>query len=352
MAVLGSTGTGLGSTGTGECKLEPSFGIQFFMAFTLTPSNHIILAVDDKPLNLRLLREMLEDEDFSVVEASDGVQALERARDKTQRPDIILLDINMPNMGGIEVCRHLKADANTQNIPIIFVSGVAELDDKIQAFNEGAVDYVTKPFQVEEVIARVTTHLTLRNLQKVLEQQIEELKRTQIELEASNYELARLSVQDGLTELYNRRYLDENLRSVFSRAKRYGKSLSVMICDIDDFKRINDTLSHEVGDAVIRQIAKLVQNEVRDADITARYGGEEFVVVFPETLVSHAAVVCERIRAHVEQHAWEDIAQGLQVTLSIGLTGDITAPNHEKMLAAADQKLYEAKANGKNQLVW
>lgn len=322
------------------------------MAFTLTPSDHIILAVDDKPLNLRLLREMLEDEDFGVVEASDGVQALERARDETQRPDIILLDINMPNMDGIEVCRQLKTDASTQNIPIIFVSGVAELDDKIQAFNEGAVDYVTKPFQVEEVIARVTTHLTLRNLQKVLEQQIEELQRTQVELETSNRELARLSVQDGLTGLYNRRYLDENLRSVFSRTKRYGKSLSVMICDIDDFKRINDTLSHEVGDAVIRQVAKILQNEVRDADITARYGGEEFVIVFPETLVSHAAIVCERIRAHVEQHAWEDIAQGLQVTLSIGLTGDITPPNHEKMLLVADQKLYEAKANGKNQLVW
>jgi diguanylate cyclase (GGDEF)-like protein len=322
------------------------------MAFTLTPSDHIILAVDDKPLNLRLLREMLEDEDFGVVEASDGVQALERARDETQRPDIILLDINMPNMDGIEVCRQLKTDDSTQNIPIIFVSGVAELDDKIQAFNEGAVDYVTKPFQVEEVIARVTTHLTLRNLQKVLEQQIEELQRTQIELETSNRELARLSVQDGLTGLYNRRYLDENLRSVFSRTKRYGKSLSVMICDIDDFKRINDTLSHEVGDAVIRQVAKILQNEVRDADITARYGGEEFVIVFPETLVSHAAIVCERIRAHVEQHAWEDIAQGLQVTLSIGLTGDITPPNHEKMLLVADQKLYEAKANGKNQLVW
>ena len=284
------------------------------MAFTLAPSNHLVLAVDDKPPNLRLLREMLEDEDFSVVEASDGVQALERARDETQRPDIILLDINMPHMDGIEVCRQLKANASTQNIPIIFISGVAELDDKIQAFNEGAVDYITKPFQVEEVIARVTTHLTLRNLQKVLEQQIEELQRTQIELEASNRELARLSVQDGLTGLYNRRYLDENLRSVFSRTKRYGKSLSVMMCDIDDFKRINDTLSHEVGDAVIRQVAKILQNEVRDADITARYGGEEFVVVFPETLISQAAIVCERIRTHVEQHAWEDIAQGLQVT--------------------------------------
>jgi len=322
------------------------------MAFTLTPSDYTILAVDDKPLNLRLLREMLEEEDFCVVEASDGVQALERARDTEQRPDIILLDINMPKVGGIEVCRQLKADADTQNIPIIFVSGVNELDEKIQAFVEGAVDYITKPFQVEEVIARVTTHLTVRNLQKVLEQQIEALQRTQTELEASNLELARLSVQDGLTGLYNRRYLDENLRSVFSRTKRYGKSLSVMICDIDDFKRINDTLSHEVGDKVIRQVAHILQDEVRDADIVARYGGEEFVIVFPETLASHAAIVCERIRQHVEQNAWEEVAQGLQVTLSLGLTSDISVENHERMLAAADEKLYRAKEAGKNRLEW
>ena len=320
------------------------------MAFTLTPSDHTVLAVDDKPLNLRLLREMLEEEDFGVVEASDGLQALERVRDVM--PDIVLLDINMPNMDGIEVCHRLKADPDTQGIPVIFVSGVNELEDKVHAFREGAIDYITKPFQVDEVIARVTTHLTLRNLQKALEQQIEELKRTQVELEASNRELARLSVQDSLTELYNRRYLDENLRSVFSRARRYGQSLSVMICDIDNFKRINDTLSHEVGDKVLRQVAKILQNDVRDADITARYGGEEFVIVFPETLVNHAAIVCERIRQHVEQHPWEDIAQGLQVTLSIGLTGDITFSDHEKMLAAADEKLYHAKAEGKNQLVW
>lgn len=320
------------------------------MAFTLTPSDHTVLAVDDKPLNLRLLREMLEEEDFGVIEASDGTQALERVREMA--PDIILLDINMPHMDGIEVCRRLKADPETQGIPIIFVSGVNELEEKIHAFQEGAIDYVTKPFQVDEVIARVTTHLTLRNLQKALEQQIEELKRTQVELEASNRELARLSVQDSLTGLYNRRYLDENLRSVFSRAKRYGKSLSVMICDIDNFKRINDTLSHEVGDKVLRQVAQILQNAVRDADVVARYGGEEFVIVFPETLVNHAAIVCERIRRHVEQHAWEDIIQGLQVTLSIGLTGDITVADHEKMLAAADDKLYHAKAEGKNQLVW
>lgn len=320
------------------------------MAFTLTPSDHTVLAADDKPLNLRLLREMLEEEEFNVIEASDGVQALERARDAV--PDIILLDINMPNMDGIETCRHLKADADTQNIPIIFVSGVNELDDKIQAFQEGAVDYITKPFQVEEVIARVTTHLMVRNLQKVLEQQIAELQRTQVELETSNRELARLSVQDSLTELYNRRYLDENLRSVFSRTQRYGKSLSVMMCDIDNFKRINDTLSHEVGDRVLKHIADILKRDVRDADIIARYGGEEFVIVFPETLVSHAAIVCERIRQHVEQHPWEDIAQGLQVTLSMGLTGDITVENHERMLAVADDKLYSAKAAGKNRLEW
>ncbi|MEM6431847.1 MAG: diguanylate cyclase [Deinococcota bacterium] len=321
-------------------------------SFSLNPEDHTILAVDDKPLNLRLLRQMLEQEDFNVIEAEDGRAALELLTTRDDLPDMILLDINMPVMNGLETCRKLQADPKTQSIPIIFVSGVSELEDKIAAFQEGAVDFISKPFQVDEVIARVSTHLTLRNLRRTLEKQIIELERTQQELEASNRELARLSVQDSLTSLYNRRYLDENLRSVYSRARRYGKSLSLMVCDIDNFKQVNDTFSHEVGDNVIQAVADMLQNSVRDADIVARYGGEEFVVVFPETLVNNAAIVCERIRKQVEQYPWHDVSNGLAVTLSMGLSGNITFESHEKMLADADKKMYEAKVGGKNQLSW
>ncbi|MEM7738581.1 MAG: diguanylate cyclase [Deinococcota bacterium] len=320
--------------------------------FSLNPEEHTILAVDDKPLNLRLLRQMLEQEEFNVIDAEHGHAALELLAARETLPDLILLDINMPVMNGFETCRKLQADPKTQHIPIIFVSGVSELEDKIEAFQEGAVDYITKPFQVDEVIARVTTHLTLRNLRRKLEEQIVELQRTQAELEASNRELARLSVQDSLTHLYNRRYLDENLRSVYSRARRYGKSLSLMVCDIDNFKQVNDTFSHEVGDKVIQAVADMLQTRVRDADIVARYGGEEFVVVFPETLVNNAAIVCERIRKQVEQHPWQNLADDLAVTLSMGLSGNITFDNHEKMLADADKKMYESKVGGKNKLSW
>jgi diguanylate cyclase (GGDEF)-like protein len=321
-------------------------------SFSLNPEEHTILAVDDKPLNVRLLRQMLEQEEFNVIEAENGQAALELLATQLTLPDLILLDINMPVMNGFETCRKLQTDPKTQSIPIIFVSGVNELDDKIAAFQEGAVDFITKPFQVDEVMARVTTHLTLRNLRRKLEAQILELQRTQQELEASNRELERLSVQDSLTNLYNRRYLDENLRSVYSRARRYGKSLSLTVCDIDNFKQVNDRFSHDIGDNVIQTIAGMLQHSVRDADIVARYGGEEFVVVFPETLVNNAAIVCERIRKQVEQHPWQDVAEGLAVTLSMGLSGNITFDNHEKMLADADKKMYEAKVGGKNRLFW
>ena len=162
--------------------------------------------------------------------------------------------------------------------------------------------------------------------------------------------LARQSKEDFLTGLFNRRYLELLLSQEFARARRYNLRLSVAMADIDHFKVINDTFSHQVGDEVLRVIARLFSQSIRSFDIIARYGGEEFVLILPETDIDEAIMVCERIRKTVENHDWPSIAQGLSVTISFGLTDDMSRENYEKLLSLADVRLYEAKNGGRNQV--
>jgi diguanylate cyclase (GGDEF)-like protein len=163
--------------------------------------------------------------------------------------------------------------------------------------------------------------------------------------------LKELSIRDDLTGLHNRRHFDEQAASAFARARRYGQPLTVMISDVDDFKRVNDSYSHAVGDAVLAQLGRVLRLGVRESDIVARYGGEEFVVIFPQTSVEQALVLCERIREEIATHDWEDLQPGLQVTLSMGLDGDLAHGSVDAMLAAADARMYEAKAAGRNRVV-
>ena len=162
--------------------------------------------------------------------------------------------------------------------------------------------------------------------------------------------LERLSHEDALTGLFNRRYVDNKLEEEFARAGRYGHPLSVTVCDIDHFKRVNDTFSHAMGDAVLKKVSELLQGGVRQSDTVARYGGEEFVVVFPETPAENAARIVERIRAAVATYPWHTLHPDLKVTVSAGISGDLAVESYEKLIGHADKKLYEAKHNGRNQV--
>ncbi len=178
----------------------------------------------------------------------------------------------------------------------------------------------------------------------------EKLLRTQEELEQANEKLERQAKTDGLTGLYNRRYLDNMLKKLFDEARDYNKALAVAIGDVDFFKKINDRFSHQIGDEVLKAVAKILQTSVRSSDLVARYGGEEFVVVFPDANLDQAKHLAEQVRANIEAHDWKEIHNELKVTMSIGVCADINYPNFEKMLSAADEKLYEAKHNGRNQV--
>ncbi|HEU4988521.1 MAG TPA: diguanylate cyclase [Gemmatimonadaceae bacterium] len=163
--------------------------------------------------------------------------------------------------------------------------------------------------------------------------------------------LKELSIHDDLTGLHNRRHFDEQAVNAYARARRYGQPLTVMICDVDHFKTVNDTYSHAVGDAVLAQLGRLLRVSMRDSDLVARYGGEEFVVIFPETRVDQAATLCERVRERIEAHDWSAIRPGLRITLSVGLDGDLARGSVDAMLAAADARMYEAKSAGRNRVV-
>lgn len=163
-------------------------------------------------------------------------------------------------------------------------------------------------------------------------------------------QLEQLALEDPLTGLYNRRYLDLRLENEFARASRYRRNLAVVLADLDRFKSINDNFSHQVGDRVLQETARILLGNCRGVDLVARYGGEEFVLVLPETPSSGAILVCERIRLTIEQHDWEPLAPGLAVTASFGLCCDLEQGSYQAMLGAADAKLYQAKADGRNQI--
>ncbi len=292
-----------------------------------------ILIVDDIPMNIKVLGEALRKE-YAVSLATSGSKALEIASAQPQ-PDLILLDIMMPDMDGYEVCRRLKSDARTHAIPIIFVTAKTAMVDEVRGFDLGAVDYISKPFSIPIVMARVKTHLELKRKSDLLEQ---------------------LTCTDALTNIANRRRLDESLQQEWNRQRRSAAPLSVIFADIDYFKRFNDHYGHQAGDECLMRVAAIFKDSLaRSTDFIARYGGEEFVALLPETETKAAMAMAEKMRAHVEQaaipHTASEIAD--HVTLSLGVVTAIPTSDDqpEQLLQQADDALYAAKAGGRNRVV-
>ena len=435
-----------------------------------------ILIVDDKLDNLRLLSNILKEQGYNVRSLRKGQAVLKSVLHAP--PDIILLDILMPGMNGYDVCKQLKADDRTREIPVIFISALHEIDEKLNAFAVGGVDYITKPFQKEEVVARVRTHLTLRHIQTSLEQEIAERKRTEEELwklyravecsassivitdldgtitfvnpafcqrtgysaqEAigqnprilksgkhppefyqemwttishgkvwrgeltnkrkngemywehvsissvensggrithyvgvkdditqlkltedalmeANQELQRLASVDGLTQIANRRRFDEYLQHEWKRQVREQIPLSLLLCDIDFFKRYNDTYGHLAGDECLRQIAHAVHcASGRPADLAARYGGEEFVMVLPNTDAEGALHVAGAIQDAVSHlkipHAGSSVSHYVTLSIGVSCTIPMRTASPDALINAADHALYAVKKQSRNDIL-
>lgn len=298
---------------------------------TREEGTEVVLLIDDCYDVYRLLRARLRSESIDLVGVTSGAEGLQTALDI--KPSIILLDLDMPEMDGFEVLRHLKSHPATLGIPVIVLSGIQSPHDKVTAFDLGAVDYITKPFELTELRIRVRSALRLFSLMRMLEQ------KAQI---------------DGLTGLWNRAHFDERWEQEIERARRHGKPVSLAILDLDHFKSINDTYGHPAGDSVIQGLAKIVQRQARASDICCRFGGEEFVIVMPETPPEDARTLCERIRAELEETDWPRHPKR-KVTVSCGVAGVAgveggQTPDKTPWIEAADKALYASKEGGRNRI--
>ncbi len=292
------------------------------------PDQALTLIIDDCAEVHRLLKVRLQSEGLEFISAVDGEEGFALAL--ARQPAIIILDLNMPGISGLDVLRRLKSEPRTQHIPVIVLSGESNAEGKAMAFELGASDYIAKPFELTELRLRVRSTLRVHRLMQLLAQ------RAQL---------------DGLTGLWNRAHFDERWREEFERASRHGLPLSLALMDIDHFKQINDTRGHPVGDSVLQGLARVLQGELRQSDLACRYGGEEFAIIMPSTTPVDAVAVCERLRRAVELCSWPQNPD-LAVTVSIGVAGSdkVTVPNPAAWIEAADQSLYRAKRDGRNRV--
>lgn len=308
-----------------------------------------ILLVDDDALIRKLVKKVLEPDQYYIVEANNGVEALSLYHDV--QPDLILLDGSMPIMDGFECCSQIRQEAPLQALPILMITGLD--DDKFvnAAFDAGATDYIHKP--INWVVLRRRVQLLLQ-----MTQLHHQLIATNNQLEAANQELKSIAYIDDLTNLFNRRSLDNALDREWARCSKSGESLSIIMCDVDCFKRFNDTYGHPAGDRCLQQVGQVIRSSIRwPVDIGARYGGEEFTIVLTNTPLLEAVRVAERIRAEVMSlkipHKTSQVQNSPFVTLSLGVscTQGKTYLSLEDFIQDADRKLYKAKVNGRNQVV-
>ena len=291
-----------------------------------------ILMVDDERFNLNMLDSLLR-HDYQVMVAIDGQRALQAAA--THSPDLILLDIQLPDIDGYEVCRRLKADALTRGIPVIFITALDESANEARGLEVGAVDYITKPFKQAAVSARL---------------------RTQLRLKQQHDQLERYAFRDSLTGLTNRRAFDSRAEQEWSRCWRGRLPLSVIMLDVDHFKRYNDTHGHAAGDVCLQRVAQTLEKSIKRAgDLLARYGGEEFIVLLPGAAASGALAIGEALRAAVEEagieHKASKVADTVTVSVGVATLSPSGAEGLAALLEAADRMLYAAKVQGRNRVL-
>ena len=303
-----------------------------------------ILIVDDRSDDTELLATILVDSGYNVLISNSGALAIEKAKKNVL--DLVLLDICMPEVDGLEVCQTLKKNDSTKNIPVVFLSASTEIETKTQAFDLGGDDYITKPFYVQEVLIRVKNQIEKYHLQL-------ELKAKNTFLERKNDRLRKLATLDSLTQIANRHCFDEFLKREWYRGIREHFPLSLILADVDYFKLYNDRFGHHQGDICLQNVARAISKAVnRPADVVARYGGEEFAIILPQTPANNALYVAEKIRLEVKKLglAHPESPTTNVVSLSLGVSSVVPSLQYkiEQLIVTADKALYCAKEKGRD----
>lgn len=312
----------------------------------LIKGEKILLLAPDKLL-VNELSQKLGNVGFDVLAANDTATTLKLIEVVT--PSVVLLDLSMKSPDGNDLLTLFKSKVNLINTPLIVLSSNTDSDTKVYAFLQGASDFVGKPIQFRELLARINNQIKIHNRLKELEEKIRELAKR-------NSVLEQLAITDSLTELYNKGYILQRLESEMIRSARYNEPISLIILDLDYFKKINDSFGHVAGDNILRKLAKILEESVRDVDIVARYGGEEFIVVCPNTSIGGAAILAERIRENVQNTIFHSGSFDIKLTISLGLSSMSSSSlaggevNSSKLIEEADLALYKAKGSGRNRV--
>ncbi|MGB4600152.1 MAG: diguanylate cyclase [Trichlorobacter sp.] len=296
-----------------------------------------LIVEDNQETRLRIVADLEHSGLFShIYEAVDGLEGFRIVSERA--PDLILCDVEMPRMDGLKFLNLLHTKPDTCHIPVLMLTGVVNRSVKLRGLTEGAVDFVQIPYDPQELIARVKLHLAT--------------KRREDELKRKNRELELLSNKDPLTGAFNRRYLGQRLNAELMRAARSNGALSVLMLDIDRFKKINDSIGHQAGDQVLQHVTAQIMASLRDYDLLFRYGGEEFVVLLPDTRLPEATIVAQRLCIKMHSIKLSGILEKIAITVSAGVAS-FPGPDTDtadKLLAGADAALYEAKSCGRDQV--